>query len=153
MTGGTSEHDTISLNIGAELLVRLRGSSCQAHGSNLKVRAGENGRNPDALVDCGPRVPGAQIPAEPVAIFEVFFRLIALIDESLKLRDYEGVRSIRTYVLLEQERARALVYRRDKQERLSSGGMSLLDGVDALLDLPKIGIFPPVSRDLRRRSP
>ena len=89
--------------------MRLRGSSCRAYGSNLKVRAGENGRNPDALVDCGPRVPGARIPAEPVAIFEVLFRLIALIDESLKLRDYEGVLSIRTYVLLEQERARALV--------------------------------------------
>ena len=143
MTGGTSEHDTISLNIGAELRGRLRGSACRAHGSNLKVRAGENGRYPDALVDCGPRTPGAVLAVEPVAIFEVLSRSTAIIDESLELRDYEGVASVRTYVIFEQERARALVYRRDGDGRFTSSFMALLEGLDAVLDLPDLGVAIP----------
>ena len=145
MTGGTSEHDTISLNIGAELRVRLRGSSCRAHGANLKVQAGGNGRYPDALIDCGPRVPGSLVAANPVTIFEVLSQSTAIIDESLKLRDYEAVASIRSYVLLEQARARAFVYRRDEQGRLTSNEISLLEGLDAVLELPEVGIFLPFS--------
>ena len=37
MTGGTAAHDSISLNLAASLVVRLRGKPCRPRGSNLKV--------------------------------------------------------------------------------------------------------------------
>ena len=37
MAGGTAEHDRISLNLAASLVVRLRGKPCRPCGSNLKV--------------------------------------------------------------------------------------------------------------------
>ena len=143
MTGGTGEHDTIALNIGAELRERLRGTPCRAHGSNLKVKAGANGRYPDALIDCGPRGPGALVASEPVCVFEVLSRSTALIDQTLKLRDYDQVASVATYVLFDQEEPRALVYRRDAPGRLSVRRMSLLRGLEAVLELPELGVSVP----------
>ena len=60
MGGGTAEHDTIGNNLRAALHSQLRGKPCRSHGPDLKVKAGNDGRYPDALVDCGPRLPGAE---------------------------------------------------------------------------------------------
>ena len=127
MTGGTSFHDIISLNIGAELRERLRGSPCRAHGSNLKVKAGANGRYPDALVDCGPLLGDALVASEPTAIFEVLSRSTAWLDTGLKLRDYDATESIKTYALIDQSEPRILVYRRDASGRLLSVSVELID--------------------------
>ena len=111
MGGGTAEHDTIGNNLRGELRAQLRGKPCRPHGPDLKVRAGghvlgldpRNGRYPDALIDCGPRVPGALYAQEPVAVFEVLPKSTGWIDQSLKLRDYDATPSIRTYVLISQD--------------------------------------------------
>ena len=87
MGGGTAEHDTIGNNLRAALHARLRGKPCRPHGPDLKVRAGSDGRYPDAIIDCGPRVPGALYAQEPVAVFEVLSKSTGWIDQSLKLRD------------------------------------------------------------------
>jgi Uma2 family endonuclease len=71
MGGETAEHDTIGNNLRAALHAQLRGKPCRSHGPALKVRAGSDGRYPDALIDCGPRVPGALHAQEPVAVFGV----------------------------------------------------------------------------------
>ena len=34
MNGGTMAHDTIRMNLGSQLVVRLRGKTCRAHGSD-----------------------------------------------------------------------------------------------------------------------
>ena len=101
MGGGTAEHDTIGNNLRGELHTQLRGKPCRPHGPDLKVRAGghvvgldpRNGRYPDALIDCGPRVPGALYAQEPVAVFEVLSKSTGWIDQSLKLRDYDATRA------------------------------------------------------------
>lgn len=37
MTGGTSAHDGIQMNLHAALVNRLRGKPCRPHGSDLKI--------------------------------------------------------------------------------------------------------------------
>ena len=71
MGGRTAEHDIIGNYLRGELRTRMRGNPCRPHGPDLKVRAGNDGRYPDALIDCGPRVPGALHAQTPVAVFEV----------------------------------------------------------------------------------
>jgi Uma2 family endonuclease len=66
--GGTAEHDTIGNNLRASLHAQMRGKPCRAHGPDLKVKAGKDGRYPDALIDCGARVTGALYAQEPVAV-------------------------------------------------------------------------------------
>ena len=120
MVGGTSEHDTICNNLRAALHGQMRGKPCRPQGPDLKVKAGTDVRYPDALIDCGPRVPGALFAREPVAVFEVLSKSTAWIDQTLKLRGYDATPAIRYYVLISQDEQRALFYTRDKDGRLAT---------------------------------
>ena len=127
--GGTTAHDMTCNNLRAALHAGLRGKACRPQGPDLKVKAGRNGRYPDALIDRGPLVPSALVAQEPVAVFEVLSASTAWIDQGLKLRDYDATPSIRYYVLISQDERRAMVYTRDaggravgRAECCSSGG-------------------------------
>ncbi|MBE7212169.1 MAG: Uma2 family endonuclease [Gluconacetobacter diazotrophicus] len=145
MTGGTLAHDTIANSLRAELRERLRGGSCRPHGPDLKVKAGANGRYPDALIDCGPWMPEAVVAQEPVVVFAVLSRSTAWVDQSLKLRDYDAMPGVRSYVLVSQDEPRVLVHRRDGNGRLSSAAMLLVEGLDAVVELPEPGISLPLA--------
>jgi Uma2 family endonuclease len=145
MGGGTAEHDTIGNNLRVALHTQLRGKPCRPQGPDLKVRAGKDGRYPDALVDCGPRVPGALQAQEPMAVFEVLSKSTGWIDQSLKLRDYDATPTVRTYVLISQDEARALVYRRDADGRLGIQSAVVLEGAEASIEIPELGLALPFS--------
>ena len=144
MGGGTAEHDTIGNTLRAELRDQLRGTPCRVQGPDLKVKAGQDARYPDALIDCGPRVPGALVAQDPVAVFEVLSRSTAWIDQSLKLRDYDATPGIRHYVLISQDEPRVLVYQRDEQGRLGVQAARLVEGMDAAIVLDEFGISIPL---------
>lgn len=146
MGGGTAEHDTIANNLRGELRERLRGKPCRPQGPDLKVAAGENGRYPDALIDCGPRVPGMLTAHTPVAVFEVLSRSTSWMDQTIKLRDYDGVASIRRYVLISQDEARALIYQRGAGGHLGIADASFAAGLDEVLHIPEAGIELPMAR-------
>jgi len=143
MAGGTVRHDIIANNLRAELRTRLRGGPSRVQGPDLKVRAGRNARYPDAVIDCGPRVPEAVLAQQPVAVFEVLSKSTAWIDQGLKLRDYGATPSIRYCALISQDEPRALVYVRDDDGRLDIGAAALLEGMEASIELPELGVSLP----------
>jgi Uma2 family endonuclease len=143
MGGGTGEHDTIGNNLRYELRLALRGKPCRPQGPDLKVKAGPNGRYPDALIDCGPRALGSVVAQEPVAVFEVLSKSTAWLDQSLKLRDYDATASIRYYVLINQDEPRALIYDRDASGRFGPASMRSLEGMASSIELPDYGISLP----------
>ncbi len=143
--GGTADHDTIGNNLRAALHTSLRGTACRTHGPDLKVRAGKDDRYPDALIDGGPRVPGALHAQEPVAVFEVLSRSTGWIDQGLKLRDYDATPSIRTYVLINQDEMRAMRYSRDDTGRLGIQSAVVLEGPDASIEIPAFCLTLPFS--------
>ncbi len=145
MGGGTAEHDTIGNNLRAALHAQMRGKPRRVQGPDLKVRAGRDGRYPDALVDCGPRVPGALYAQEPVAVFEVLSKSTAWIDQSLKLRDYDATPTIRTYVLISQDEQRAMVFLRDTDGRLGIQSAVLLEGRGVSIEISEFGLVLPFS--------
>ena len=145
MGGETAEHDTIGNNLRAALHAQLRGKPCRPHGPDLKVRAGSDGRYPDAFIDCGPRVPGALYAQEPVAVFEVLSKSTGWIDQSLKLRDYDATPTIRYYVLISQDEPRAMVYTREEAGRLGIQSAVLLESVEASIEIPELGLALPFS--------
>lgn len=144
MVGGTTRDDAICNNLRAELRSALRGQVCRLQGPDLKVRAGDNARYPDALIDCGQFVPDALIAQKPVAIFEVLSKSTAWIDQTLKLRDYESVASIRNYVLISQDEPRVLVYTRDDAGRLSAQTAHLLEDLSEPLVLLRPALEIPM---------
>jgi Uma2 family endonuclease len=143
MVGGTSEHDTICNNLRGELRERLRGGPCRVHGPDLKIKADGDSRYPDALIDCGPRVSGAQLAVEPVAVFEVLSKSTAWIDQTLKLRAYDATPTIRYYVLISQAEPRTLVYARGADGRLDTREAALLEGMEAAITLPEFELTIP----------
>lgn len=146
MGGGTAEHDIIGNNLRAALHMQMRGKPCRVHGPDFKVKVGEeNGRYPDALIDCGPRVPGVLFAQEPVAVFEVLSKSTAWIDQGLKMRDYDATPAIHTYALISQDEQRAMVYTRDAAGRLSIQSLALLEGLGAAIEIPALAVVLPFS--------
>lgn len=143
--GGTAGHDTIGNNLRAELRAQMRGKPCRVHGPDLKLRAGRDGRYPDALIDCGARVPGALYAQEPVAVFEVLSKSTGWIDQGLKLRDFDATLTIGLYALISQDEQRAMVYLRDADGRLGIQSAVLLEGPEASIDIPQFGVAVPFS--------
>jgi Uma2 family endonuclease len=121
----------------------MRGKPCRVHGPDLKVKAGKDARYPDALIDCGPRVPAALHASEPVAVFEVLSKSTGWIDQTLKLRDYDAMPGIRTYVLISQDDMRAIVYRRDEDGRLAVQNAVLCEGAEAQIEIAELGLALP----------
>lgn len=140
MAGGSFEHDTIANNLRRELGNQLRGKRCRVQGPDLKLRAGRNARYPDALIDCGPRVAGALLAQEPVAVFEVLSKSTGWIDQGRKLRDYDALPSVLFYVLISQDERRAMIYVRDETGRLGVRSAVVLESEDASIQLPDLGV-------------
>ncbi len=135
MVGSTARHDVICNNLRRELGNQLRLQRCRVQGPDLKLRIGDNARYPDALIDCGAFAGDALLAQEPVAVFEVLSKSTAWIDQTLKLRDYDHLGSIRYYVLISQDEPRILAYTRAETGSLDTRAAQLLEGLAATLTL------------------
>jgi Uma2 family endonuclease len=144
IAGGTRAHDRIANNIRAALWARLRGGGCDVHGPDLKVRnpAGETAY-PDVLVRCGPGDDGVVVVEDPVLLFEVLSEGTATHDLTRKRRAYKAIPTARVIVYVAQDEARLDVLRRRPDGSWDEDGE--VEGLDASLDLPEIGMHLPMA--------
>lgn len=144
MAGGSEDHDRISLNIGAALRVRLRGTPCSAHLSNLKVlsRAANAVMYPDVFVRCGARDGGRAAIEDPVLVVEVLSESTAKHDLTRKRLAYEAMPSLRRIVFVSVDEARL-----DTRVRAEDGMWrdEAVEGLDASLPLPELGLTLPLT--------
>lgn len=79
--GDSRGHETVRMNLLVALANRLRGSSCRAHGCNLKIEVAGRIRYPDAFVTCGePGAPRDTVERSPVVVFEVLSESTQTVD-------------------------------------------------------------------------
>lgn len=110
MAGGSPEHTRISLNVSATLREKLRGSSCEAFTSDLrlKVPAALPYRYPDVSVVCGEaqyeQVQGVKLLLNPVLLVEVISTSTAGYDLGEKFTEYKSIASFREYLVVSQTR-------------------------------------------------
>ena len=140
MTGGTFEHDRISINLAASLVNRLRGKPCQPHGSNLKIQVMGSIRYPDAYVTCGATKRGSTVAPDPVVIFEVLSKGTARKDRTVKNREYASTASVRRYVMLEQVEVGGTMF-----ERVGDDWVGHILAADSVVAMPEIGIELPLA--------
>jgi Uma2 family endonuclease len=138
MTGGSRAHSLIATRVAAALVFHVK-PPCEAHGPELKVITTGRVRYPDASVVCS-RSEDDDDAVTPRAVFEVISPSTALTDRRVKAIEYAAVPSILVYVLLEQNRPEITVRRRSAEWEAES-----LTGVDAMLDLPEIGVTIPLA--------
>jgi Uma2 family endonuclease len=137
MSGGSRAHSLIATRMAAALVFHVK-PPCEAHGPELKVVTTGRVRYPGASVVCTRSDDGDDTVA-PRAIFEVLSPSTALTDRRVKAIEYAAVPTVMVYVLLEN--CPEITIRR----RSTGWETQALTGIDAMLDLPEIGITIPLA--------
>ena len=146
MTGATARHDTIVLNVLAELRQRLKGNPCKAFTSDLCVETlpGQI-RRPDAGVDGGVRDPDDLVARKPVLVVEVFSPSTRDFDRAAKLVEYKAVSSIRTILYVEPNRPEVYVFERSDEADGAWLDERRVIGLDQEVVVPALGIVLPLA--------
>lgn len=136
MAGASPEHETIIVNVLAELRTKLRGSNCRVFASNLKVKVHdyEPYRYPDVTAVCGQPVyeelQGFQILTNPNLIVEVLSDSTKAFDLGDKFTYYKSIESFTEYLLIDQSRPHVVLYtKRDEKVWLQQEFNSLEETV------------------------
>ncbi len=149
MAGGTRDHDTITGHVFAFFHATLRGSSCQAFSSDMRVRTPSGLYTyPDASIVCGPpdivRIQGTDTIGNPVALVEVLSESTCDYDRGQKFESYRSMSSLRDYLLIEQARICVEHHHRDaggqwiSEMKTSVDQTVRLSGIDLELPLARV---------------
>lgn len=141
MAGASPRHNAIAINVGAALVVALRGGPCAALSSDQRVHVEATGlyTYPDVTVVCGeprfhPKYPDTLL--NPRLLVEVLSPSTEAYDRTTKFDNYRTIRSFEEYVLVYQDQKRVEHYR-----RLETGQWILTEAVgeEASIALPGLG--------------
>ncbi len=142
MAGGSDNHNRIALNIAAELRRQLKGNPCEPFTSDMKLRIHREfdtlGYHPDAMVVCDPEDKHRYHRERPTVLIEITSTSTERIDKREKLLAYITIESLGEYVIIDQRRKHATVYRRSANWK-----PEVLEGDDAELALGSIGCAIP----------
>ncbi len=146
MAGASRVHNRITLNIGAVLTERLRGTSCEPFTSDLRVKSLATGLFlfPDVVVGCGPlefEDNSLDILLNPTVIMEVLSPTTAADDRSWKFAHYRRLQTLTDYVMLSQFQPFAEHYTRQGDQWM----LTEVAGLDAVLRLMSLGCDLPLS--------
>jgi Uma2 family endonuclease len=116
MSGGTTTHNRIALNIAAQLQTKLRGGPCKVFIENVKVRLEVSREDifyyPDVVVSCHPTGVQKQFVLLPTLVVEVLSPSTETIDRREKKMNYLQVQTLEEYVLVAQDRRELTIFRR-----------------------------------------
>ena len=144
MSGGSEAHNTISLNLAAAIRGHLRGKPCRAFVTGMKLRLRIAGEDifyyPDVFVTCDPADDESFYKTSPVLVIEVLSFSTERLDRREKFLGYTGLSTLREYLLVEQERKRLTVFRKE-----TGWKPEYHEGDAAVLRLESIGLELPLS--------
>ncbi len=144
MAGTGIRHDTITVNITGELRFRLKGQRCQPFSADTKIhiRLPTHTRYyyPDASVVCRSNPDTDSFQDDPVVVVEVLSHSTRRLDDGEKRDGYLTIPSLKVYLLVEQDEAAVIAYRRTEQGFVRE----VYTGREAVLPLPEIGIELPL---------
>jgi len=145
MAGARNVHNLIASNVLGSLHARLRGRRCRPFNSDTKVRirlpTHVRFYYPDVSVICRPNPQTDSFQDEPGVLVEVLSRGTRRTDEGEKKDAYLTIPSLSAYVLLEQETAAAVVFRRTEQGFVRE----VYEGLDAVVPLGEIEAALPLA--------
>ena len=117
MVGTTQRHNAIEINLCLALRQHLRGRPCQIFIEAIKLRVAKANAYyyPDLMVACGEHrgVAGAgQVVDDPSLVVEILSPSSEATDRREKLAAYRSLPTLEEYLVVDQERQRAEIYRR-----------------------------------------
>lgn len=144
ISGGTEDHDRLSINLIALMRNALRGGPCYVHGANLKVVSREVGAPtyPEQFIRCGPRSGKRTRIEDGVVVFEVLSPRTAKDDLTRKRRAYQAIPSMRLIADVSQDEPRIDIVRRESDGRWIDEEVS---GLTSTLEIAALGVSLPLS--------
>ena len=96
-------------------------TSCQVFGDGMTVQAEDSDFEPDALLRCGPRLPGdATRVSDPLVLVEVLSPDSGARDRATKLRAYFKLPSVQHYLIVWPEEQRIVCHSRMPNDQLAT---------------------------------
>lgn len=145
MAGGKNAHNIIATNITVAIGSRLRGRKCRPFNSDTKVRVRLPTQwrfyYPDCFVACRQNPQGDSFQDDPAVIFEVLSKSTRRTDEGEKKDVYLTIPSLSAYVLVEQESAQVVLFRRTETGFVPE----VFEGMNAVIPLPEIDAELPLA--------
>jgi Uma2 family endonuclease len=128
---------------GLDRAIREGGLDCEALGDGVTIEVdAETDYEPDAMVNCGPRLPAdATAATNPVIVVEVLAPSTESVDSGEKLADYFRVPSIQHYLIVRARRQEIIHHFRSGREIVSRAvniGTIQLDPPGILLDVAEV---------------
>jgi Uma2 family endonuclease len=115
MAGATLNHERIAGNVFGELRQYLKELPCEAVSKDFKVNIKfSKFYYPDVMVMCDERKGDDVYTETPILIVEVLSKSTHRRDKSVKRAAYQSLPSLQEYVLIEQDIAEVIVFRRDE---------------------------------------
>ncbi|QKJ65998.1 Uma2 family endonuclease [Deefgea piscis] len=117
MTGGTSAHNTLALNLHMALRPHLKGSPCRIYVNDMRLRvdAANCYFYPDVVVTCEAVDAKTTTLESAKVIVEVLSPATSNYDQGKKFAVYRQLESLQEYVLIDSELKSVRVYRRAEQ--------------------------------------
>ena len=146
MVGTTQRHNLIEGNLYMALRQHLRGRPCQVFVEAIKLRAAKANAYyyPDIMVACGEhrRLAGPdQVIDDPTIVVEILSPSSEATDRREKLAAYRSLSTLEEYLIVDQERQQAEVYRRQGD----IGWTHLIFETGDTLELASIGLNLPLA--------
>lgn len=147
MSGGSINHASIGGNLYHTLRRLLKGASCRAYNSDLRIVIDPKSHfaYPDVSIVCGrlQQIEGVrESVANPVATFEVLSPSTESHDRGAKFRSYQSMSSLREYFLVSQDRPSV-----ERFERAGEGKwtISYHEGLDATVPIASVPCELPLA--------
>ncbi len=145
MAGARNVHNLIASNTLVAVGSRLRGRPCRPYNSDTKIRIRLPTQvrfyYPDVSVICRPNPQTDSFQDEPGVLVEVLSRRTRRIDEGEKKDAYLTIPSLAVYLLIEQETAQVVAYRRTEHGFVRE----VYQGIEAVLPLAEFEIDLPLA--------
>lgn len=117
MTGGSANHDLVSMNIAAALHGALVGHRCRLHGSNLKLRSPLGAvMYPDCFVRCGPHRGQDKWGEEAVLVVEVLSPSTAGHDLGAKRLAYQAIPELNAALFIHPDQVQVELFSRQADD-------------------------------------
>ena len=154
MTGASREHNLIALNVAGELRNRFRGRPCGVYQSDMRVKVSPTNfyTYPDVVALCGtPEFEDASVDTRltPVVLVAVLSPSTERDDRGEKFAHYRRLLSLREYVLVAPDRARAEHYAYRGEQWV----LTVAYGLAATLALPALDGALPLAEVYERVAP
>lgn len=146
MAGASRAHSLIGVNLTGELRGALKGTPCEVHAGEMRVRVSATGLYPypDASIVCeGAKFADDHLDTllNPLVIFEVLSPSTEAYDRGKKFEHYRTIDSFCEYVLVAQD-----AYRVEHFARQDDGSwrMTVMNGLESVLELPAVSCRLPL---------